>query len=80
MQYSVDGGVTWIDADEVRIAVRTIKDAPADKAPECLYVTTVTCTNEGMITDTWFGDENVYSAWKEWNECLTTTVVGNDEN
>lgn len=51
MRVSLDGGVTWVDAGEVRV------EAPED--PEASFDLTLVVTTEGLIIDQWMkeGDQ-----------------------
>jgi hypothetical protein len=58
MKYSLDGGVTWHNAHEVRVSNHIGEDH--------FEVVTITCTQEGIIEDVWDGDQLVATSVSEW--------------
>lgn len=65
LRYSIDGGVTWIEVDEIRV------EGPRERtAPE---VVLLTINNEGIVydvTDT-DADEVVATEYVEWSDHST---------
>lgn len=58
MKYSVDGGITWHDASEVRVSNHVGEDS--------FEVVTITHTAEGVIEDVWDGDQLIATSVSEW--------------
>lgn len=53
MQVSTDGGVTWVDADNVRVTYDEVDVPGEDSQGQVLF----NFTEEGLITDIWVSRE-----------------------
>lgn len=64
LRYSIDHGVTWLEAEEVRIEIDSERVEPA--------VVLTTATREGLIIDTVIEDNIIKSRAIPWEDLATT--------